>query len=151
MPWELVTQVTLGIYLMLTCFAMFLRPDFMSLTVCCLGIYSVENPENITRALFRYLVVFSAISFVYDLAYLVFIHSSEAIDAEFGDMQTGVSRFAYFFFWISLAFRPVVILVLWKDSLDFRKIVRHKQDSMGSGVAGDHMQNNDLELARIMA
>ncbi len=123
----------------------------MSLTVCCLGIYSVENPDNITRGLFRMLVVFSVVSFLYDLVYLLFIHNSEAVDAEFGEMQTGVRRFAYFFFWISFAFRPVVILVLWKDSLDFRKIVRHKQDSMGTGPAGDSMQNNDLELARIMA
>ena len=126
MPWELVTQITLVIYLVLTCLAMFLRPDFMSLTVCCLGIYSVETPDNITRSLFRMLVVFSVVSFVYDLIYLLFIHDSESVDAEFGEMQTGVRRFAYFFFWISFAFRPVVILVLWNDSLDFRKIVRHK-------------------------
>ena len=97
------------------------------------------------------LVVFSVVSFAYDLIYLLFIHDSDAVDAEFGDMQTGIRRFAYFFFWISFAFRPVVILVLWKDSLDFRKIVRHKQDSMGSEPAGKTMQNNDLELARIMA
>jgi hypothetical protein len=95
--------------------------------------------------------VFSVISFVYDLVYLLFIHNSEAVDAEFGEMQASVRKFAYFFFWISFAFRPVVILVLWKDSLDFRKIIKHKQDTMGSGTTGDIMQNNDLELARIMA
>lgn len=105
----------------------------MSLTVCTLGIYSVQNPDNITRGLFRMLVVFSVISFLYDLVYLLFLHDSSAVDAEFGDMQAGVRKFAYFFCWISFAFRPVVILVLWKDSLDFRKIVRGKQDSMGSG------------------
>jgi len=111
----------------------------MSLSVCCLGIYSIQNPDNITRSLFRMLVVFTVISFIYDLIYLLFIHDSSAIDAEFGEMQTGVRMFAYFFCWISLGFRPVVILVLWKDSLDFRKIVRHKQDSMGSGANGDTM------------
>jgi len=139
MPWELVTQITLGTLLVLTSLAMFLRPDFMSLTVCTLGIYSVQNPDNITRTLFRMLVLFSVISFLYDLVYLLFIHNSSAVDAEFGDMQAGVRKFAFFFCWISFAFRPVVILVLWKDSLDFRKIVRQKQDSMGSGAAGDTM------------
>jgi len=94
--------------------------------------------------------VFSVISFVYDLVYLLFIHNSEAVDAEFGEMQASVRKFAFFFFWISFAFRPVVILVLWKDSLDFRKILKHKQDSTGSAASGDNMQNNDLELARIM-
>jgi len=100
----------------------------MSLTVCCIGIYGVQNPDNITRTLLRLLVVFSVISFVYDLIYLFFIHSSMAIDAEFGEMQKGVRKFAYFFLWISFAFRPVVILMLWKDSLDFRKILKQKED-----------------------
>lgn len=75
------------------------------------------------------MVVFSVISFAYDLVYLLFIHNSVAIDAEFGEMQRGVSIVAYFFLWISLAFRPVVILMLWKDSLDFRKILKGKEDN----------------------
>lgn len=41
-------------------------------------------------------------------------------------MQVNVSRFAYLFVWLSFLFRPVVILLLWKASRDFRRIVRGK-------------------------
>jgi hypothetical protein len=63
-----------------------------------------------------------------------------------------VRRFAYFFAWISFAFRPIVIIIIWKDSLDFRKIIRQKSEQGGSGGSQHSgMTNEELELARIMA
>jgi len=80
------------------------------------------------------------VTFVYDLVYILFLKDNEATDAEFSDMMSGVRRFAYFFFWISFLLRPVVIIVLWKDSLDFNKITtRAKQDSVGSAMIGNSM------------
>jgi hypothetical protein len=52
-PYEMLTKIVLLIYLVLTSFAMFFRPDFTSITAVVLGIYAVQNPENITRFLFR--------------------------------------------------------------------------------------------------
>lgn len=41
-------------------------------------------------------------------------------------MNINTRRFAYLFVWLSLLFRPIVIVLLWKDSRDFRKIIRGK-------------------------
>lgn len=108
---------------------MFYRPDFMSMTAVSIGIYSVMNPQNITRTLFRLLVVFVFTTFIYDVIFLIFIHNAEADDELDSNMAVNVRRFSYFFCWISFAFRPIVILILWKDSLDFRTIIRHKSIS----------------------
>jgi len=80
-------------------------------------------------------VVFTVISLVYDLVYLLFILKSEAIDAEFGDIQKSIRKFSLFTLWISLAFRPIIILVLWKDSLDFRKILKQKIDEPATNTS----------------
>jgi hypothetical protein len=125
-PWAVLTQVVLCIYLVLTSLSMLLRPDFLSVTACALGIYATECPQNVKRSMFRLLVLLVAITFIYDIVFLLFIHDSEQEDNSAGGMQTNLRRFAYFFTWISFFFRPVVILVLWKVSLDFRKIMRNK-------------------------
>jgi hypothetical protein len=103
---------------------MFYRPDMMSITVCMLGIYIIQNPAQIARRHFRMLVLFSFVSFVYDLVFLLFLHSSDADDESDAQLAVNVRRFAYFFAWVSFAFRPVVVLVLWKVSLNFRQHFR---------------------------
>lgn len=79
-PYDKLTKAILLIYLIITQFSMYYRPDFMSCTAVAIGIYAVMNPHNITRQLFRILVVFLFITFIYDFIYLIFIHSSEAVD-----------------------------------------------------------------------
>ena len=97
------------------------------------------------------LVLFVTLTFVYDTVFLFFIHDSESDDNQFSGMQINVRRFSYFFVWISYFFRPVVILVLWKDSLDFRKIFRNKAGAAKQGDPSVNQSNPDMELARIMA
>lgn len=152
-PWEKLMRAVLLIYLCLTVLAMFYRPDFLSMTCISIGIYGVQLPHNMTRRTFRMLVVFLFLSFIYDLVFLVFIHNSEADDELDSHMADNVRRFAYFFAWISFAFRPVVIAVFWKASLDFRRIVRHKghgAEPQASGANNSGMAAEDLEIARIM-
>lgn len=81
-PWLQVTQVVLLIYFVLISLSSLLRPDFLSLTACTIGIYATENPQNIKRSLFRMLVIFVLMTFVYDFVFLFFIHNSDADDAE---------------------------------------------------------------------
>jgi len=45
----------------MTSFAMFYRPDFMSMTAVSLGIYAVTNPNVFKRKTFRMLVAFMMI------------------------------------------------------------------------------------------
>lgn len=150
-PYESLTQVVLLTYLVITSFAMFYRPDFMSMTAIMIGIYSIKNPQGIKRSVFRMLVVFLLISFFYDFVFLVILHDSDA-DDEADSAAANVRRFAYFFAWISFAFRPVVIVVFWKDSLNFRKVIRNKSISEAPyGGTSNGMTSKELEIARITA
>lgn len=108
----------------MTSFAMFYRPDFMSMTAVSLGIYAVTNPNVFKRKTFRMLVAFMMISFIYDIVFLIFVHDSDADDEADSHMAINVRRFAYFFAWLSFAFRPIVIAVFWKASLNYREFVR---------------------------
>ena len=125
-PWAELTKAALLVYFGLTMLSMIARPDFLSLVVITLGMFAMECPNYITRRTFRMLVGLSLLTFVYDLVFLIFVRNVEAEDMEFQGMQVNISRFAYLFVWLSFLFRPVVIVLLWKDSRDFRKIIRGK-------------------------
>jgi hypothetical protein len=151
-PWAELTKAVLCIYFVLTILAMTTKPDFLSLGVVMLGFFSMECSSYVTRRTFRLLVGLSFVSFVYDIVFLLFIRNVQAEDMEFQGMQINVHRFAYLFVWLSFCFRPIVILILWKDSRDFRKIIRGKGGSE-SNIPGQSnvMDAQELELARIMA
>ena len=87
------------------------------------------------------LVGLALLTFLYDLVFLLFIRDVQAEDMEFQGMQVNISRFAYLFVWLSFLFRPVVIVLLWKDSRDFRRIIRGKsgdnEDEAGPSNAVD--------------
>jgi len=128
-PWLELTKVVLFIYSVLTILSMYYRPESMSITVCALGIYSVECPNYVKRSLFRCLVIFTALTMVFDFIHLFIMHSSEEDDLQDCEMTANVRRFAYLFAWLSFFFRPIVICVLWKDSLDFFKIIKQRNES----------------------
>jgi len=130
---------------------MIARPDFLSLVVITLGMFAMECPSYITRRTFRMLVGLALLTFVYDLVFLIFVRNVEAEDMEFQGMNVNISRFAYLFVWLSFLFRPIVIVLLWKDSRDFRRIVRGKGGNSAE-VGPANVQNaQELELARIMS
>ena len=127
-PWALATQVSLFIYFLLTCFAMFHRADFVSLTVVGVGIYVIDNPQNVTPKTFRGLVLAIVCSWVYDLIYLLFLKNN-AKEAELdGGTESTVRNFSFFCLWISFFFRIIVALIFWKDSHDFRNIMNQPLD-----------------------
>jgi hypothetical protein len=153
-PWLNLTKLVLLVYFVLTIFSMFYRPDFMSITAVSIGGYILINTSGSRRSDFRLLVLFLFISFVYDLIFLIFLHDSEADDELDSHMADNVRRFAYFFAWLSFAFRPAVILVLWKVSLHFRSIVRQKnggaESADGQFGSSNDLRSDELQLAKIM-
>ena len=65
------------------------------------------------------------ISWIYDFITLFFIESSASEeDEEDGGNEYKLRRFTRLFSYISLIFKVVVVLVFWKDSLDFRNIIQ---------------------------
>lgn len=63
-PWALATIISLFVYFLLTCFSLFYRADFLSLTVCAVGIYVCDNPANVSRTTFRKLVIAIVITWI---------------------------------------------------------------------------------------
>ena len=103
------------------------RPCMLSLTVACVAIYVLEFPETMQRNTFRQLVLLIVCSWIYDFLTLFFIESSAADeDEEDGGNEYKLRRFTRMLSYIALIFKLVVVLIFWKDSLDFRNIIHDK-------------------------
>lgn len=150
-PWADWTKNVLVVYFILTALSMITRPDFLSMLVISLGYFSLELPNYISRRTFRILVLVALVSFLYDLVFLLFIRNVQAEDMEFQGMQVNVHRFAYIFVWLSFLFRPIVILILWKDSREFRRIIRSKGVPSSQAQSQSNVDTEEIELQRIMA
>jgi len=124
-PWLRVTQIVVYIFLVLTMLQMLKRNCFLSITVASLALYVLEFPQSISRQTFRGLVLLLVISWVYDFLTLFLIDSSAAEeDEEDGGNEYKLRRFTRLIAYIALIFKVIVVLVFWKDSLDFRNIIR---------------------------
>ena len=67
------------------------------------------------------------LSWAYDFIQLFFIESSSSEeDEEDGGNEYILRRFTRLMTYITLIFKVVVALVFWKDSLDFRRIIKQK-------------------------
>lgn len=68
-----------------------------------------------------------ALSWVYDFLQLFIIDGSASEeDEEDGGNEYKLRRFVRLFAFITLIFKVIVVLVFWKASLDFTKIIKNK-------------------------
>ena len=86
---------------------------------------------------------------MYDFLWFAIIDASSADeDLEDGGNEYKIRRFTKFVSWISLLFKLIVVAVFWKDSIDFRSIIRGKQgdadDDINLVVA--HYQNSSSNV-----
>lgn len=114
---------------------MFYRADFLSLTCCAVGLLVLDNPDLITRATFRRLALCIVLSWIYDLVYLLIIRDGTAEAEADGGTEGTVRAISLLFCYISFFFRIIVALVFWKDSLDFKKIIRGSKAQGQTGFA----------------
>lgn len=134
---------------------MFYKPDFLSIAVVTLGLYVVQHPVTIKRATFRGLVLLLFISIIYDLIFMLLIDNparDDAIDSGTTGTLRGV---AWYIVWTSVFFRPIVIMIFWKDSLSFRTIIKNQgaqkqEDKLNLSSGKGLSQEDKLELAKIM-
>ena len=127
----------LGVWMVVTMLSMFYMNDFVSFTAIALGTFGMTCPRLIKRTTFRGIVVLMIASFWYDLFFLCVLHDPTAEDAQMSMQAVNVRRFAYFFAWINLALRPVVIVVFWLISLQFFTVVKQK--------TGQQQQKNEMQ------
>src|SRR5271154_4451071 len=74
-PWFQLTWWVLWFYTVLTLLVMFLRPDFLNLTICIVGLYMMFNIDLISKGKLRVLVVGVLLSLIYDLIWFYLKHS----------------------------------------------------------------------------
>lgn len=72
-PWLVSLLVILMIQLVLTILSQYMRPDFLNLTICALGLFMVTNPQNVDRKTFRFLIVGIVLSWIYDAFWIFWV------------------------------------------------------------------------------
>jgi len=123
-PWFVLTVYCAYFNVVATCLAMFVRADFISLTICCIALQMVLHPERAERNYFRYLVLGLVLSLFYDVFWL-FIKSAEyrtEMSIEDGGTEVSVRRFSLYMSYLNFFFRIFMTHIFWKDSLDFEII-----------------------------
>lgn len=130
--------------------AMFSRPEFLSMAILGLAIYTLELTRKATLRLYRLILLLSVISFIYDGLFLFVLHNKQAEDQETQNMSRDVSNVAYIAVWISFVLRPVIILVFWRGTLNFRKDIRQKGEKPGFSSEAV-LSDRELELAGMMS
>jgi hypothetical protein len=106
-PWFQLTWWVLWIYTFLTLFVMFLRPDFLNLTICLVGIYMMFTIEIVSKGKFRMLVVGVILSLLYDAAWFYLKHAEYSQDDKVGDgsAEATVRKFSLMMSYASFIFR----------------------------------------------
>lgn len=139
-PWFRLTVLVLGIYALLTMLVCFYRTDFINLTIITWSFYVLINTEEVKKTTFRTLVLGIVISWVYDLMWLFLQNWTEDFRYD-GGAELGIRKFALFFSYISFFFRILVVMVFWKDSMDFNEIIK------SSGISNVHSQPSSQPAA----
>ena len=95
------------------------------MTVCTLGFYFLSYPEKVRRSQFRMLVLLIVLSIAQDICWFVLNRDAED-DEDDGGVERSVKTFARKVSYLSFAWRILLAIILWKDSLDFVVIVKNK-------------------------
>lgn len=90
-----------------------------------MGFYFLSYPENVRRSQFRMLVLLIVLSIAQDIFWFVINRDAED-DEDDGGVERSVKTFARKVSYLSFAWRILVAIILWKDSLDFVVIVKNK-------------------------
>jgi hypothetical protein len=106
-PWIPLTHYLIWAYTVLTIFVMFLRPDFLNLTICLVGSYILDNENLRTKGKFRVLVLAIFISLIYDFIWFYIKTSEYAADDKAGDgsNEAGLRKFSLVFSYASFILR----------------------------------------------
>lgn len=141
--WQFFTIVSLMIWTLLTILAQYDSPDFVSITICALGILAISVPDLTSRKQFRVLVLLILISWLYDCLQLFWLKSKEEEDKADGGVQSTVRGFGLLFVYISFLFRLVVFVCFWRASVDFTSAIKGKTgaDDIGTYISAGGNRN----------
>lgn len=116
-PWFTLTWYLLWLYTVLTIFVMFLRPDFINLTICVSGLYMMFNTDRITKGRFRMLVLGIIITIVYDLLWFFLKTGEYTLEQKNDDSgEAGVRKFSLLMSYASFILR---VILNWIKTFSF--------------------------------
>jgi len=126
-PWFKIMQYFNIVYTLLTLVTLFLRSDFINLTVCVLIYYCIAFVNSIPRYLFRLILVGLVFSWFSDFMWFL-LHTSTWWDraAYDGDVELTLRRVVVIISYLSFLFRIFVIVIFWKLSVDFNRLIRNR-------------------------
>lgn len=105
-PWFMLTWYLLWLYTVLTVLVMYLRPDFLNLTICTTALYMMFNTDRITKLRFKMLVLGIFISIIYDIFWFVIKHSEYAYETKTdGGGEASIRRFSLMMSYASFLLR----------------------------------------------
>ncbi len=97
------------------------------MTVCTTALYMLYFPKNVSSTFFRWLVAGIVLTLFYDITWFSIRHSDLADDGkQDGGMETAVRKFSLYMSYISFFVRLIVIVIFWKASTDFERIIQQK-------------------------
>lgn len=117
--WGRLAIIMFAIWCVCTCFVCFQKPDFLNLTLGVMGLYLLLDPQSIKQSYLRLLTFIMPISMIYDIIWLVQKTSEYLGDAGEGGLAQVILGFVYF----TLFYKILLIVVMWKASINFKKFV----------------------------
>lgn len=103
-PWFLLTNIVLYIYMIMTLCVCFYRPDFLNLSVCVVALYMINEPSEVKKWTFRLLVLGIFLSMIFDIVFFVINDYSNEKQSD-GGAESGIRSFSVYMSWISFFFR----------------------------------------------
>ena len=121
---------------------MLLRPDFLNLTVCVVGIYMMFNIDVITKTKFRLLVAGIFLSLVFDFIWLFLKHTeySQTLDGEAGVRQFSLSL-SYISFILRVSFINLILSVASGDGRVLERLTRLRTHHSKPGCPPNRKQS----------
>lgn len=88
----------------------------------------LNNTSIITQGKFKVLVLAVFISVIYDIIWFYLKHAEYTSGSD-GSAEIGIRKFSLLMSYASFLLRFLVAIVLWKDAMDFGKIIRATNQS----------------------
>lgn len=134
-PWFKIMQWFNIIYMVLTLITLFLRTDFINLTVCVLIFYCISYINWVKRWHFRIVVGGLVISWLADVAWMILRTTSWWSRAAYdGDVELTLRRICVVVTYLSFLFRFFLLLIFWKLSVDFSRLVKNRHEQSETGT-----------------
>jgi hypothetical protein len=116
--WSKASVLCTYLYLALTVFVMFMRPDFPNLAVGLLAFYFI-SAQALSAVTFKLLLICTIVAAVYDVIWLLMFMGTWGGSSAFADgAEVGMRRFCLFASFVSLFLKAPVAIIYWRNAIN---------------------------------